>query len=70
MAVPKRKTSKSKNRKRHSHDALVPNSIAYDSDGNLHLSHRATYVASEGAYYYKGRLVHQAKKSKKANNEA
>ncbi len=59
MAVPKRKTSKSKNRKRHSHDALEPINLSYDDQGNLHMSHRATFSKQTGEYRYKGRVVYK-----------
>jgi large subunit ribosomal protein L32 len=43
MAVPKRKTSKSKKRMRRSHSALTPVNISFDKEtGEARLPHHAT----------------------------
>lgn len=53
MAVPKKKTSKSKRNMRRSHHALGPTSIVEDSTtGELKLPH---HISADG--YYKGRQV-------------
>ena len=57
MAVPKRRTSRSKRDKRRSHDALSTPALRTDREtGEVHLSHRA-HVGSDGAYYYRGRRL-------------
>jgi large subunit ribosomal protein L32 len=57
MAVPKRKTSKSKRNKRRSHHALSMPTLRRDPETDeLHLSHRA-HMAEDGAYYYRGRRI-------------
>lgn len=54
MAVPKRRTSKSRKKKRRTHKGLnVPGGLSYDSSvGEYRMSHR---VSKDG--YYKGRKV-------------
>ena len=53
MAVPKRKTSKSKRNSRRAHDSLQKINIAYDSTtGEPKLSH---HISLDG--FYKGREV-------------
>lgn len=52
MAVPKRKTSKSKRDMRRSHHALKPISVTYDHTGEPTLPH---HVSRKGNY--KGRKV-------------
>ena len=57
MAVPKRKTSKSKRNMRRSHLALVPSQVGEDNTtGELKRPH---HVSLDG--YYKGRRVTTAK---------
>ena len=63
MAVPKKKKSKSRSGHNNSHNALKHLSFSYDSDGNLHLPHRATKMA-DGSFMYKGRTIIEAKKKK------
>ena len=66
MAVPKRKTSKSKRNMRNSNKGLSQTVVAFDKEGRQHRPHYATYVESEGAYYYKGRKVLQMKNIKES----
>ncbi len=67
MAVPKRKTSKSKNGMRQSNKGLKPASLSFDSNGDLHLPHHATL--KDGVYYYKGRAI-LTKRRQKDNTES
>ena len=57
MAVPKRKISKTRGRKRRTHWKLKnSNSITTCSKtGQSHLRHRAYYV--DGVLYYKGKIL-------------
>ena len=57
MAVPKRKISKTRGRKRRTHWKLKnSNSITTCSKtGQSHLMHRAYYV--DGVLYYKGKIL-------------
>ena len=64
MAVPKRKTSKSKRDMRMSCKALKPINLAVDKAGDFHLQHCASYNATTGEYTYKGRVVLSTKKVK------
>lgn len=53
MAVPARRTSKSKKKKRRTHKKLAVPGVSYDSSlGEYRMSHR---VSKEG--YYKGKKV-------------
>lgn len=57
MAVPKRKTSKSKRNMRRAHDALTPVTVVEDkTSGELKRPH---HVSSDG--HYNGRKVTKAK---------
>ena len=61
MAVPKRKTSKSKRNMRRSHDALSPINIHKDKDsGEPRISHRIDLSTG----IYNGRQILKNKKSK------
>jgi large subunit ribosomal protein L32 len=54
MAVPKKKTSVSRKRMRHSHSRLVPTNMSSCANcGALKRSHHVCHVCG----YYKGRLV-------------
>ena len=64
MAVPKKRTSHSKNRMRHSGKALKAINIAFDKNGDPQLPHFASVNGN-----YKGRVV-VAKKVKKNKEEA
>ncbi|MDR0970331.1 MAG: 50S ribosomal protein L32 [Lentimicrobiaceae bacterium] len=60
MAHPKRKTSTTRRDKRRTHDkAVLPTLAKCPTTGTLHVYHRAYYV--DGALYYKGKLVMEAK---------
>ncbi len=57
MAVPKRRTSKSKKLRRRAHDGLKTPTLRRDPDTDeMHISHRA-YKGEDGAYYYRGRRL-------------
>tara|TARA_Y100001960_G_C14005994_1_gene509073 strand:- start:33 stop:233 length:201 start_codon:yes stop_codon:yes gene_type:complete len=63
MAVPKRKTSKSKRNMRRSHDSILPINIIEDKDsGEPRLSHRMDL--STGTY--NGRQIIKKKESKES----
>ena len=63
MAVPKRKTSKSKRNMRRSHDSILPINIIEDKDsGEPRLSHRMDL--STGTY--NGRKIIKKKESKES----
>jgi len=53
MAVPKRKTSKSRKRRRRAGRKVVPSTISVDKDGTYHLPHRVNPETGE----YRGRQV-------------
>lgn len=57
MAVPKRRTSRTKRNKRRAHHALSAPALRTDTQtGETHLSHRA-HIGPDGAYYYRGRRL-------------
>jgi large subunit ribosomal protein L32 len=58
MAVPKRKTSKSRRNMRRSHHALKPVAVSYDAETGA--PHRPHHIAAEDGHY-KGKQVTQAK---------
>ena len=59
MAVPKRKTSRSRRNKRRSHDkVIIPNIIEDKKSGEYKLSHHIDMKTG----YYKGRQVFDPKK--------
>jgi len=61
MAVPKRKTSKSKRNMRRSHDAIKPINVIEDKDsGEPRLSHRLDISTG----IYNGRQIIKKKESK------
>lgn len=64
MAVPKKRTSHSKNRMRHSGKALKPLHITFDKNGDPQLPHFASVSGM-----YKDRIV-VAKKEKKGQEES
>ncbi len=65
MAVPKKKTSKSKRNQRRAHDALKAINIVFDKNtGEPKLPHHMSLVDG----YYNGRIV--KKQKQQANNEA
>ena len=56
MAVPKRKTSKTRRDKRRTHDALTAANVSTcPTTGQPHMFHRAHW--HEGKLYYKGKVV-------------
>jgi large subunit ribosomal protein L32 len=56
MAHPKRRQSKSRTRKRRTHDSLTAPKVATcPTTGQPHLFHRAHW--HEGKLYYKGKIV-------------
>ena len=56
MAHPKRRQSKSRTRKRRTHDSLTAPTVATcPTTGQPHLFHRAHW--HEGKLYYKGKVV-------------
>ncbi|MDA0902992.1 MAG: 50S ribosomal protein L32 [Bacteroidetes bacterium] len=56
MAHPKRRQSKTRTRKRRTHDALTaPNVSTCPTTGQPHMFHRAHW--HEGKLYYKGKVV-------------
>ena len=58
MAVPKRKQSKTRGRKRRTHWKAKDN-LALDTctqTGTVHQRHKAYYV--DGVLYYKGKILH------------
>ncbi len=60
MAHPKRKTSKTRRDKRRTHHQIEKPVLAVcQTTGEVHRYHRGYYV--DGALYYKGKLVHDAK---------
>ena len=66
MAVPKRKTSKSKRNMRRSHDSITDLNIIEDKDsGEPRLSHRIDF--STGKYNGKEILVKKQKEQKDKN---
>jgi large subunit ribosomal protein L32 len=60
MAHPKSRTSKQRKRKRRTHKkAVMPNVMVCQATGEAHVRHRA--YEHEGALYYKGRVLVEAK---------
>jgi ribosomal protein L32 len=67
MAVPKKKTSKSKGAMRDSGKYIRDQNVCFDQSGLMHLAHRASKDV-DGNWVYKGRVVVR-KKAKKAGTE-
>lgn len=66
MAVPKKKTSKSKRNQRRSHDALKPVNVVIDKDsGEYRLSHHIDSTTGD----YNGKSVVIAKLNKDEESE-
>ena len=61
MAVPKRKQSKTRGRKRRTHWKMKdsPSISSCSKTGQAHLRHRAYYV--DGVLYYKGEILQSNK---------
>lgn len=68
MAVPKKKTSKSKRNQRRSHDRLSPVTVSYDSvTGEPKLPHHISL--KDGYYNGKIVLIKNKKNEEEKNNE-